>query len=249
MPESYKYPSAIKRQLDPAHRELMERGFLTRADFEERGRGPAKTNLVRYRVSQKFVRERSKPALELSDEERYVLDALVANGMWPQTAQELVIKQGAGHCLHYVEALPHQEGIKNPAGWLKTHIENSWPVRAPEEPPTLPVAAPPVEDAIQAADGDGRGIAREPESTAGSTADARAAAEEVQRRHAAGEFDEAIEAFETLPYEEYRKFVGHAIRHLDDNRYYVSLDSELYVYVGGREPEHRYFLCRLSRSS
>jgi hypothetical protein len=249
MPESYKYPSAIKRQLDPAHRELVERGFLTRADFEERGRGPAKTNLVRYRVSQKFVRERSKPALELSDDERYVLDALVANGMWPQTAQELVIRQGAGHCLHYVEALPHQEGIKNPAGWLKSHIENSWPVRAPEEPPTLPVAAPPVEDAIQAAGGDGRGVECKPEPTAASTADAHAAAEEVQRRHVAGEFDEAIEAFETLPYEEYRKFVGHAIRHLDDNRYYVSLDSELYVYVGGREPEHRHFLCRLSRSS
>jgi hypothetical protein len=33
-------------------------------------------------------------------------------------AQGLVVKERAGHCLHYVEALPHQEGVKNPAGWL-----------------------------------------------------------------------------------------------------------------------------------
>jgi hypothetical protein len=261
MPESYKYPSAIKRQLDPAHRELVERGFLTRADFEERGRGPAKTSLVRYRISQKFVRERSRPTPELTDNDRYALDALVANGVWPQTAQDLVIKQGAGHCLHYVEALPYQEGVKNPAGWLKTHIENAWPVHAPEEPPTLLVSAPPAEDGIHAPDDT---VAPEPDPASASAEDeqgaeaarsaeasagARAADEEIQRRHAAGEFDGAIEAFETLPYDEYRKFVGHAIRHLDDNRYYVSLDGELYVYVGGREPEHRHFLCRLSRSS
>ena len=36
MAESYKYPSAIKRRLEPAHRELVHRGFLTLADFEER---------------------------------------------------------------------------------------------------------------------------------------------------------------------------------------------------------------------
>lgn len=254
MPESYKYPSAIKRQLDPAHRELVDNGFLVRADFEERGRGPTKKNLVRYRISQKFVRERSKPVHELSDGERRALDALVANGVWPQTAQALVVKQGAGHCLHYVEALPHQEGVRNPAGWLKTHIENSWPVRAPEEPSTLPALASPVALPVEndtpdrrTPDGGSAGTARDPEpavAVAGT-----AVAEEVQRRRDAGEFDEAIQAFETLPYDEYKKFVGYAIRHLDDNRYYVSLDGELYVYAGGREPEHRYFLCHLDRPS
>ena len=38
MPESYKYPSATKCQLEPTHRELVQRGFLSRADFEEHGR-------------------------------------------------------------------------------------------------------------------------------------------------------------------------------------------------------------------
>jgi plasmid replication initiation protein len=260
MPESYKYPSAIKRQLEPAHRELIERGFLSRADFEERGRGATKANLVRYRVSQRFVRERSGPAFRLSDAERFATDALVAQGVWAQTARELVAKHGAGHCLHYVEALPHQEGVKNPAGWLRTHIENAWPVRVPEEPPTLPILEP--DDAVidvprpsvRNSGGGDRGRAPEGPTDA-DPADAREAArasreeEQVQRRRASGEFDAAIEAFETLPYGEYTKFVGHAVRHLDGNRYYLNLDGELYVYSEGSDPEHRRFLCRLKRCS
>src|SRR5829696_2821445 len=231
MPESYKYPSTIKRQLEPAHHELVQAGFLSRADFEERGRGATKANLVRYRVSQKFVRERSRPTPELSDGERFATDALVAKGVWAQTAKELVVKHGVGHCLHYVEALPHQEGVKNPAGWLRTHIENAWPVRVPEEPPILPTSEPngaaidvprlaprdPEEDSAGT-----RSPASEDSADSADVSEAsRPLSEEVERRRAAGEFDAAIEAFETLPYEEYAKFVGHAVRHLDGNRYYV----------------------------
>jgi hypothetical protein len=267
MPETYKYPSAIKRQLEPAHRELVEKGFLSRADFEERGRGPTKTNVVRYRVSQRFVRERSRPLPELSDGERFATEALAAQGVWPRAARELVVKHGAGHCLHYVEALPHQEGVKNPAGWLRTHIENAWPVRVPEEPPTLPAAeanetviervievpepASEVEDPIRP----GR-LGPDPSlpdpaepDLAQAAAAHRRASEEVEMRCASGEFDGAIEAFETLPYEEYRKFVGHAVRHLDGNRYYVNLDGDLYVYSGGADSEHRHFLRHLNRNS
>jgi len=260
MPESYKYPSAIMRQLEPAHRELVQAGFLSRADFEERGRGATKTNLVRYRVSQRFVRERSRPAPELSDGERFATDALVAKGVWPQAAKELVVKHGAGHCLHYVEALPFQEGVKNPAGWLRTHIENAWPVRVPEEPPTLPVSES-KETVIEvpdlaSEDPEEKDLTGAPDPTDADPADAvevdrlvaSKESEEVQRRRASGEFDAAVEAFETLPYEEYRKFVGHAIRHLDGNRYYVNLDGELYVYSGGSDPEHRHFLRRLDRT-
>ena len=258
MPESYKYPSAIKRQLQPAHRELVEKGFLSRADFEERGQGATRANLVRYRVSQRFVRERSRPAPELSDGERFATDALVAQGVWAQAAQELVVKHGAGHCLHYVEALPYQEGVKNPAGWLRTHIENAWPVRVPEEPPALPTTEP--NDAVidvphlASQDSEKEATTETQNASGGNPADdapeaARQTQEEVHRRLASGKFDAAIEAFETLPYEEYTKFIGHAVRHLDGNRYYVNLDGELYVYSGGSEPEHRHFLRRLERFS
>src|SRR5918997_1973634 len=264
MPETYKYPSAIKRQLEPAHRELVEKGFLSRADFEERGRGPTKTNVVRYRVSQRFVRERSRPLPELSDGERFATEALVAQGVWPQAARELVVKHGAGHCLHYVEALPYQEGVKNPAGWLRTHIENAWPVRVPEDPPTLP-AAEANETVIEVPDlaSEGENPIRpgrlgpdpslsdpaKPDPAQAAAAHRRAASEEVEMRRASGEFDGAIKAFETLPHQEYRKFVGHAARHLDGNRYYVNLDGDPYVYSGGVDSEHHHFLRRLNRSS
>jgi plasmid replication initiation protein len=257
MPESYKYPSAIKRQLEPAHRELVEKGFLSRADFEERGQGATRANLVRYRVSQRFVRERSRPAPELSDGERFATDALVAQGVWAQTAQELVVKHGAGHCLHYVEALPYQEGVKNPAGWLRTHIENAWPVRVPEEPLALTTPEPngavidvphlASQDSEEAPTGTHNATGGNPANDAPEAA--RPAQEEVNRRLASGKFDAAIEAFETLPYEEYTKFIGHAVRHLDGNRYYVNLDGELYVYSEGSDPEHRHFLRRLDRNS
>jgi hypothetical protein len=253
MPDSYKYPSAIRRQLEPAHRELVEKGFLSRADFEERGRGATRANLVRYRVSQRFVRERSRPAPGLSDGDRFATDALVAQGMWPQAAQELVLKHGADNCLHYVEALPYQEGVKNPAGWLRTHIENAWPVRVPEEPLALPTPEPngTVIDIPHLASQDSEAPTGTQNATGADPADeaAKQAQEEVQRRLAAGEFDAAIEAFETLPYEEYTKFIGHAVRHLDGNRYYVNLDGELYVYSANSNPQHRHFLRRLDRRS
>jgi hypothetical protein len=244
--------------LEPAHRELVEKGFLSRADFEERGGGATRANLVRYRVSQRFVRERLRPAPELSDGERFATDALVAQGVWPQAAQELAVKHGAGHCLHYVEALPYQEGVKNPAGWLRTHIENAWPVRVPEEPPVLPTTEPNgvVIDVphLASQDSEKEATTGTQNATGGNPADyapeaAREAQEEVHRRLASGKFDAAIEAFETLPYEEYTKFIGHAVRHLDGNRYYVNLDGELYVYSGGSDPEHRHFLRRLDRYS
>jgi hypothetical protein len=264
MPKTYKYPSAIKRQLEPAHRELVEKGFLSRADFEERGRGTTKTNVVRYRVSQRFVRERSKPLPELSDGERFAADALVARGVWPQAAQELVVKHGSGHCLHYVEALPHQEGVKNPAGWLRAHIENAWPVRVPEGPSTLATSEP-NETGIDVTDpaSEEKDPIRQgrfgpepslpdpakPDPDQAAEAHRRATAEEVEKRRVAGEFDGAIAAFEALPYEEYKKFVGHASRHLDGNRYYVNLDGDLYVYSGGADLEHQHFLRRLDRCS
>jgi plasmid replication initiation protein len=261
MPESYKYPSAIKRQLEPAHRELVQAGFLSRADFEDRGRGATKAKLVRYRVSQRFVRERFSPPPELSEAERFAADALAARGMWVQVAQKLVVDHGAGHCLHYVEALPYQKGVKNPAGWLRTHIENAWPVRVPEEPPTIPASEPndaaidvprfgprdsEKEEPLGARNLKGKHLADATKEVEPALEEPR---EEVSRRRAAGEFDAAIEAFETLPYEEYTKFIGHAVRHLDGNRYYVNLDGELYVYSGGSNPEHRYFLSRLERGS
>ena len=70
---------------------------------------------------------------------------------------------------------------------------------------------------------------------------------EFRRRRAEGEFERAIETFETLPYEEYRKWVGQSPTHPDGNRYHLTIDGDLSVHVGGNNPEHRHFLRRLER--
>jgi hypothetical protein len=70
---------------------------------------------------------------------------------------------------------------------------------------------------------------------------------EFEFRRRAGEFERAIETFETLPYEEYRQWVGQEPLHPDGNHYYLSLDGKLFVCVGGRGPDYRHFLCTLHR--
>jgi hypothetical protein len=72
---------------------------------------------------------------------------------------------------------------------------------------------------------------------------------EFRRRRGQGEFDRAVSTFESLPYEEYRKWVGQSPTHPDGNRYHLGLDGDLFVYVGGKDPEHRHFLRRLDRCS
>jgi hypothetical protein len=73
--------------------------------------------------------------------------------------------------------------------------------------------------------------------------------DEFRRRRAQGEFERAVETFESLPYEEYRKWVGQSPTHPDGNRYHLGLDGDLFVYIGGKDPEHRHFLRRLDRGS
>jgi hypothetical protein len=73
-------------------------------------------------------------------------------------------------------------------------------------------------------------------------------AREFESRRSAGEFERAIKTFETLPYEEYRQWVGQEPLHPDGNHYYLSLDGKLFVCVGGRGPDYRHFLCTLYRA-
>lgn len=326
MPPSYRYPSKIKRHLDPAHRELVKQGFLVRAEYDQRG----KQHVVHYRVSQKFVRERARASFDLSERERFAVDSLVANRVWAEPARELVAKYGPAHCLHYVEALPYQEGVRDTGAWLRKYIENGWPVKGPEDhkelEPTLPVgesngfrelpeprpeppeADPPalelwtwilqhaageagapslkvwfegtvpvaldgttlsiwvpnsfaqeyiearfketLESSMRAKLGnDARIIVRcasGPDSAPLPT-DTEEFAAEIEHRKAAGEFDEAIKSFETLPYEQYRSFVGHDVKHLDGECFYLTIDGELYIYAGGRDPDCRHYLCTLKR--
>ena len=64
-----------------------------------------------------------------------------------------------------------------------------------------------------------------------------------------GEFDQAIRNFETLPYEEYTKWVTAPSPVVDasGNKFFVSADADLFVYVGGDGPDHRVLVKRLDR--
>jgi plasmid replication initiation protein len=327
MPPSYRYASKIKEKLLPAHEELQRRGYLDRAEIEEIGRGREKRHVVHYRVSPRFVRERTDPTSGLSEPQRYAVGALAAHGVWAETARELVLEHGPDHCLYYVELLPYQKGVRDRGAWLRKYVENGWPLKAPDEAdapsreasaPPLPIAPadpdtdrPPVPkrgepdaDELFAAlfsdlgdaspdvatrswfgaypvasleghtltltlpttaardyvDGELRpGLEKalrdrlSPDARlhvacpAASPADRSAREAEFRGRLAAGEFDRAISTFESLPYEEYRKWVGQSPTHPDGNRYHLGLDGDLFVYVGGKDPDHRHFLRRLER--
>jgi Replication initiator protein A len=335
MPPSYKYASKIKEKLVPANKELIDRGFLDRADIEERGSGRAKVHVVHYRVSPAFVRKRTDPAADLSEPERYAVDNLCAHGVWPERARKLVVEHGADHCLYYVELLPYQREVRKPAAWLVKFIEKGWPVPVPNDL-TLPSMddagsgdeqRPRLPESDNDAEADTNLAPRDPEAReifaailddlnlsesghssstrvqfdeglatsldascltltvpvrsardyidshlrprmeaalrrrlgeyailrvvcppeAGST-DAKLT-REFEFRRRAGEFERAIETFETLPYEEYRQWVGQEPLHPDGNHYYLSLDGKLFVCVGGRGPDYRHFLCTLDRAN
>lgn len=75
--------------------------------------------------------------------------------------------------------------------------------------------------------------------------------EDVRLRAEAGEFDSAIEAFESVPFDQYKKYVNAPSpvqADETDNRYYLSSDDHLYVYLGGTEESDCYFLKLLHRS-
>ena len=124
----YHQPSKIKERLQAAHRELLERGFLTRVDYEER-RGE---HLVHYGLSARFIRERAVAGdvatANLSPRDLSVVEGLIEVGMWPDAARGLVREHGPDHLLTYLDAVPYQRGIANPAAWIRKYAENNWPV-------------------------------------------------------------------------------------------------------------------------
>jgi len=226
MPESYRYDSKIREKIEPGLTELKHRGFLERADYEQRG----EDQVICFRIARRFVEARQQPQVSLSSRERETADALIRHGVSFQKAQTLVSDNGAAHCRRYLYALPHQTGIANPAGWLIRYIENAWPVTLPDETPTeepelssIREPAPPDEEHVRRA---------------------------LKQRLEAGEFAKTITDLEALPYEQYSRFVAASAPIVDaeENRYYLSLEGDLYLYVGPPEPHNRFLLCTLDRA-
>jgi hypothetical protein len=226
MPESYRYDSKIREKIEPGLKELKQRGFLERYEYEQRG----EDQVICFRIARQFVEDRERPQISLSSRERVTADALIRHGVSSPIAEKLVSDNGAGHCRRYLDALPHQTGITNPAGWLIRYIENAWPVTRPER--TTP-----------------EGGETSPSRAAADRPDEAHVRRALKSRLAAGEFDKTIADLEALPYDQYSRFVAARAPIVDaeENRYYLSLEGDLYLYVGPPEPHNRFFLCTLDR--
>ena len=129
----YAYISKIKEKLKAAHEELIERGFLSGVAYRERSQ-------VLYKISEAFRARRKGLELTGTQEEIVAIQLLTRSGLRGDVARDLVARHGPSHCTRYANALPHQKGLRNPAGWLRKAIEQGY-----ELPDTLPLPNTPPE--------------------------------------------------------------------------------------------------------
>lgn len=260
IPPSYKYPNKARRFLSRYHADLVDRGFLEVAevsnDYE-----------VFYRVNARFVNRQRQLALAEDPRDRGAIELLISFGVREKAAQYLVALRGPELCERYAGALPYQRDVRRKAGWLKTYIEGDRngpyapkdgfaPLRSSQitlqrsnSAETSP--EPPEEGANSDVVLVVTGSHQERHLELGEGHPEVSTVEDVRRRHEAGEFDAAIEAFETAPFKQYAKYVGTAIPvHADDtdNRYYVSLDGVLYLCLDrSTDEDHLLPICPLNR--
>ena len=128
----YAYVSKLKGKLAAAHEELVERGFLAAVRYEGKSG-------VEYAVSSAFVDRRKGLELSGTREDYIAIKLLTESGLRGDVARDLVAKHGPAHCTLYANALPHQKGLRNPAGWLRRAIEEGYDVESgPTKQPSLP---------------------------------------------------------------------------------------------------------------
>jgi hypothetical protein len=126
---NYQYVSKIKEKLAPAHEELVSKGFLRGVSYRKNDAGQ---EYAAYEITEDFQARRAAVASRaLSADELFGVQRLQAEGMARETAEGLVSAHGTARVMHYVEALPHQKKIRNPAGWLKKAIENNYELDMP----------------------------------------------------------------------------------------------------------------------
>lgn len=123
VPLDYQYPSQIRRALEKAHEELVERKFLSGVEYE------GKTGVL-YRVPREFARRQK--ALELSGDpkEIFAIEGLIQEGIDGVAARKLVVTHGPEKCLFYADAVNHQRGVGSRPGWIIAAIREGWTVRS-----------------------------------------------------------------------------------------------------------------------
>src|SRR3712207_2769348 len=123
IPLDYDYPSQIKRALQKAHDELLQRRFLSGVEYEG-GTG------VVYRVSRGFARRQKARELSGDPKEMFAIERLIRERIDGDTARELVVTHGPQRCLFYADAVNHQKGVATRAGWIVSAIKGGWEIRS-----------------------------------------------------------------------------------------------------------------------
>ena len=252
---SYRTPSKIRDVLETAHSELLLRGFLAGVSYEKRNG----SHWVRWRVEPEFDRRRSLKSRgraltldsEPSEEERQTVTSLVSKGVWTNVARDLVRRHGTENCRLQVESLRFQKGVTDPPAWLRWAIETDHPLPNHLRPqPSLMDEDEPNHNSPHAPKiGGSQDFSRRENPDLESNEWVRDLEEGVRRRRDNGEFDSAIEAFEAATFEQYTRHVATSVPvQADDteNRYYVSLDGDLYLCLGrSTDEQHLVRICTL----
>jgi hypothetical protein len=123
----YSYISKVKEKLSAAHDELLDRGFLSDISYPQ-------TTEIAYTVSEPFSSRREELELAGTKEELIAIQLLTRSGLRGDVARDLVAKHGPSHCTRYANSLPQQQGLRNPAGWLRKAIENGFELSEPDSP-------------------------------------------------------------------------------------------------------------------
>lgn len=125
---NYSYPSKVKEKLEPAHQELLQKGFLEKVSYRKIEK---RVTFVCYQIREDFAHRRPALQLEATPETVLTIERLKSEGVRADVAEELVAKHGPERCLHYAEALPFQKNVKKPAGWLRRAIEEGYDLDMP----------------------------------------------------------------------------------------------------------------------
>jgi Replication initiator protein A/DnaA N-terminal domain len=122
IPLDYNYPSQIKRALQKAHDELLQRSFLSGVEYEGRTE-------VMYKVSRDFARRQKARELSGDPKEIFAIERLIRERIDGDTARELVVTHGPERCLFYADAINNQKGVVTRAGWIVSAIKGGWEIR------------------------------------------------------------------------------------------------------------------------
>jgi hypothetical protein len=136
------YPSLLKQRLQPAHEELLDQKFLKEVRYYEGREG----EVVEYRFGPPQKKTLARPAGPAfsprppdptwSDEERKLIEELIALGVTLTVAQKLVREQPREEIRRQLDYLPHRPAA-DPAALLVKAITEAWsPPKHCDNPPT-----------------------------------------------------------------------------------------------------------------